>query len=123
MDYIQITKENIDKEHICCAMSGKQSLAKKEWLKQRFAEAEVHDRQIPQRQSQRANRAGAGDEVTAMTRSSIFSCFMSFVAGGCMVALVMFCARHPTREMLLGWAAYLLLAFALAYKLGGALIL
>ena len=43
---------------------------------------------------------------------------MSFVAGGCMVALVMFCA-----EMLLGWDAYLLLAFALAYKLGGALIL
>ena len=36
MDYIQITKENIDKEHICCAMSGKQSLATKEWLKQRF---------------------------------------------------------------------------------------
>ena len=28
LDYIQITKENIDKEHICCAMSGKQSLAK-----------------------------------------------------------------------------------------------
>ena len=23
-----------------------------------------------------------------------------------MVALVMFCARHPTREMLLGWAAF-----------------
>ena len=63
------------------------------------------------------------DNPRAMTRSSIFSCFMSFVAGGCMVALVMFCARHPTREMLLGWAAYLLLAFALAYKLGGALIL
>ena len=33
MEYIRITKENIDKEHICCAMSGKQSLAKKEWLK------------------------------------------------------------------------------------------
>ncbi len=29
MDYIHITKENVDKEHICCAMSGKQSLAKK----------------------------------------------------------------------------------------------
>ena len=29
MDYIRITRENIDKEHICCAMSGKQSLAKK----------------------------------------------------------------------------------------------
>ena len=37
MDYIRVTRENIDKEHICCAMSGKQSLAKKEWLKQRFA--------------------------------------------------------------------------------------
>ena len=41
MDYIHITKENIDQEHICCAMSGKQSLAKKEWLKQRFDEGLV----------------------------------------------------------------------------------
>lgn len=41
MNYIQITKENIDKEHICCAMSGKQSLTKKEWLKQRFDEGLV----------------------------------------------------------------------------------
>ena len=24
MNYIRITKENIDREHICCAMSGKQ---------------------------------------------------------------------------------------------------
>ena len=30
MNYIRITKDNIDKEHICCAMSGKQSVAKKE---------------------------------------------------------------------------------------------
>lgn len=29
MNYIRITKENIDKEHICCAMSGKQSITKK----------------------------------------------------------------------------------------------
>ena len=41
MKYIHITKENIDKEHICCAMSGKQALAKKEWLKQRFDEGLV----------------------------------------------------------------------------------
>ena len=41
MDYIRVTRENIDKEHICCAMSGKQSLAKKEWLKQRFDEGLV----------------------------------------------------------------------------------
>ena len=46
MDYIQITKENIDKEHICCAMSGKQSLAKKEWLMQRFAEGLVVYRSV-----------------------------------------------------------------------------
>ena len=38
MNYIRITKENIDKEHICCAMSGKQSVVKKEWMKQRFEE-------------------------------------------------------------------------------------
>ena len=41
MNYIRVTKENIDKEHICCAMSGKQSLAKKEWMKQRFEEGLV----------------------------------------------------------------------------------
>ena len=41
MNYLRITEENIDQEHICCAMSGKQSLAKKEWLKQRFNEGLV----------------------------------------------------------------------------------
>mgnify|MGYP004470044795 FL=1 len=41
MNYLRITKENIDKEHICCAMSGKQSLTKKEWLKKRFDEGLV----------------------------------------------------------------------------------
>ena len=41
MNYIRITKDNIDKEHICCAMSNKQSIVKKEWLKQRFDEGLV----------------------------------------------------------------------------------
>ena len=41
MNYIKITAENIDREHICCAMSGKQSIAKKEWMKQRFDEGLV----------------------------------------------------------------------------------
>lgn len=41
MNYLYITKENIDKEHICCAMSGKQSLTKKEWMKARFDEGLV----------------------------------------------------------------------------------
>ena len=29
MNYLRITKENIDKEHICCAMSNKQSIVKR----------------------------------------------------------------------------------------------
>ena len=41
MNYIRITKDNIDKEHICCAMSGKKSNLKKEWMKQRFDEGLV----------------------------------------------------------------------------------
>lgn len=41
MNYIYITKENIEKEDICCAMSGKQSIRKKEWLKQMFDEGLV----------------------------------------------------------------------------------
>ncbi len=41
MGYLRITEENIDKEHICCAMSGSQSLRKKEWLKARFREGLV----------------------------------------------------------------------------------
>ena len=46
MNYIRITKENIDGEHICCAMSGKQSLAKKAWMKQRFDEGLVFYRSV-----------------------------------------------------------------------------
>ena len=41
MHYIRITKDNIEAEHICCAMSGKQSCKKKEWLKQRLDEGLV----------------------------------------------------------------------------------
>ena len=41
MNYLRITKDNIGREHICCAMSGKQSLGKKEWLRQRFDEGLV----------------------------------------------------------------------------------
>ena len=52
MNYIQITKENIDREHICCAMSGKQSIAKKEWMKQRFEEGLVFYRSEERGKSQ-----------------------------------------------------------------------
>jgi predicted GNAT family acetyltransferase len=46
MEYIQITKENIDKEHICCAMSGKQSILKKAWMKEQLDEGLVFYRSI-----------------------------------------------------------------------------
>ena len=41
MEYIKVTKENIESEHICCAMSNNQSLRKKEWLKARFRDGLV----------------------------------------------------------------------------------
>jgi predicted GNAT family acetyltransferase len=39
MEYIQVTKENIDKEHICCAISNNNDIqvsSKKSWLAERF---------------------------------------------------------------------------------------
>ena len=39
MEYIQVTKDNIDKEHICCAISSNkdaQVSSKKAWLTDRF---------------------------------------------------------------------------------------
>ncbi len=44
MEYIRITKENLEAEHICCAIAGKkdpQVLAKKEWMKNRLDEGLV----------------------------------------------------------------------------------
>lgn len=39
MEYIRVTRENIDKEHICCAISNNNDIqvsSKKAWLKERF---------------------------------------------------------------------------------------
>ena len=39
MEYIRVTSENIDKEHICCAISNDkdiQVISKKAWLRERF---------------------------------------------------------------------------------------
>ena len=44
MDYIRVTKENLEKEHICCAISGNndvQVASKKAWLEGRFDEGLV----------------------------------------------------------------------------------
>ena len=44
MNFIKISSENLDTEHICCAISSKkdpQVVAKKNWLKERLAEGLV----------------------------------------------------------------------------------
>lgn len=44
MEYIKLTEENIDKEHICCAISGSkdcQVVSKKAWLSERLKEGLV----------------------------------------------------------------------------------
>jgi len=41
MDFIRITKENLETEHICCAISGAEAQSKKEWLKNRLEEGLV----------------------------------------------------------------------------------
>lgn len=58
-----------------------------------------------------------------MTGATIFACFMCFVAGGCLMMLVIVSSSCRNRKVLMGWVAYLLVVLALAFKLGGALIL
>ena len=41
MEYIRVTKENLEKEHICCAISNNKDVqvsSKKAWLADRFEE-------------------------------------------------------------------------------------
>ncbi len=58
-----------------------------------------------------------------MTRSAIFACFICFVVGGCLGIFVIVGASRPQKKVLLGWVAYLLVVMALAYRIGGALLL
>lgn len=44
MDYVKVTKENLEKEHICCAISNNKDVqvaSKKAWLRDRFDEGLV----------------------------------------------------------------------------------
>ena len=44
MEYIRVTKENLEKEHICCAISNNKDVqvsSKKAWLLDRFDEGLV----------------------------------------------------------------------------------
>lgn len=50
MEYIRITKENLESEHICCAIAGNkdpQVLAKKAWMKDRMDEGLVFYTYVP----------------------------------------------------------------------------
>ena len=41
MEYIRVTKENLEKEHICCAITNNKDVqvsSKKAWLSDRFDE-------------------------------------------------------------------------------------
>ena len=58
-----------------------------------------------------------------MTRSAIFARFMCFVIGVCLGIFVIVVASRPQKKTLLGWVAYLLVVLALAYRIGGALLL
>jgi hypothetical protein len=48
---------------------------------------------------------------------------MCFVVGGCLGIFVIVGASSPQKKVLLGWVAYLLVVLALAYRIGGALLL
>lgn len=37
-EYIKVDENNIDKEHICCALSGNDANVKKNWMKQQYAQ-------------------------------------------------------------------------------------
>ena len=44
MEYIRVTNDNIEKEHICCAISNNKDIqvsSKKAWLQERFNEGLV----------------------------------------------------------------------------------
>lgn len=41
MEFIKITHENLENEHICCALSGAEAQSKKDWLKDRLSEGLV----------------------------------------------------------------------------------
>ena len=44
MEYIRVTDDNIEKEHICCAISNNKDVqvsSKKTWLKERFEDGLV----------------------------------------------------------------------------------
>jgi hypothetical protein len=58
-----------------------------------------------------------------MTLDWILNCVMCFLAGGGMMMLVLISAQRPSRKVLAGWMLYIVIALALAYKLGKVVLL
>lgn len=53
----------------------------------------------------------------------ILNCMMCFVAGGCMMLLVFIGSNRPSRKVIFAWMLYIVIAFALAYKIGKVVLL
>ena len=50
MDFVKLTHENIENEHICCAIANNkdiQVMSKKNWLKDRYLEHFFDDLYVP----------------------------------------------------------------------------
>ncbi len=58
-----------------------------------------------------------------MTLDWILNCVMCFLADGGMMMLVLISAQRPSRKVLAGWMLYIVIALALAYKLGKVVLL
>lgn len=58
-----------------------------------------------------------------MAAEWILNCIVCFVAGGGMMMLVLISAQRPSRKVLAGWVLYIVIALALAYKLGKVVLL
>lgn len=58
-----------------------------------------------------------------MTPEQILNCIMCFVAGGCMMLLVMVGSHRPSRKVAAAWMLYVVIALAVAYKIGKVVLL
>ena len=59
MEYIRVTKDNLEKEHICCAISNNKDVqvsSKKAWLADRFDEGLVFLKSVERGARSRSSR-------------------------------------------------------------------
>ncbi len=66
MEYIRVTKDNIESEHICCAISNNKDIqvaSKKAWLTERFDEGLVFSK-----------RQSAGNALSSISLPKTHGC-------------------------------------------------